>query len=91
MKKNPLAMKARDYISGDKISRKWAWEDIQDDFPRMWEAIKNVDISEVAHVYTDMHVNLWRMIGFSDRDTSQRLGRTTAVLSVLVPLVLAVA
>ena len=83
-------MKKRDYKPGDKISRQWAWEDFKDDFPRMWDALKNpkmwFDRRGPAHIYTDMFVNIWRMIGISDRDLSQWFGRVSAVLSIFIPI-----
>ena len=64
-------MPHENYKSGDKISRGQALHDLKDDGLRL------------VHSYTDAYVNLVRIVGVSDRDKSQKLGRILAILSAL--------
>jgi len=64
------------YKSGDQISRREAWEDLKEDLlVRIWKF-------NDRHVLTDIFVNLARLAGISDRDTSQDVGRLVMVLSL---------
>ena len=61
-----------DYKSGDKIGRSQALHDLKDDGIRL------------VHTFTDFFVNLARIVGVSDRDKSQKVGRVLAVLAVVL-------
>lgn len=61
------------YKPGDQIMPAQAWVDLKADFHREeWS-------SRPFHVWTDIWVNLARICGISDRDTSQIVGRVFAV------------
>lgn len=62
-----------DYVSGQRISRAEAWRDLKADFVR------------IQHAYTDIFVNIMRLIGVDERDQSQLIGR---VWAIGVPIVL---
>ena len=55
--------KNSDYHPGQQITRKEATEDLKYSFER------------IGHAYTDIYVNVARIAGVSDRDTSQEVGR----------------
>lgn len=64
-------MPHENYHSGMKISRSQAWHDLKEDVVRF------------THTSVDVFVNLARIVGFSDRDRSQKIGRVVAVLVAL--------
>jgi len=64
--------KNSDYHPGQQITRKEAKEDLKYSFER------------IGHAYTDIYVNLARIAGISDRDTSQEVGRVAMFLTTFV-------
>jgi hypothetical protein len=63
------------YGPGDKISRKQAWADLLHDFYR------------IGHATVDIGVNLVRLVGVSDRDTSQKYGRPIGIALIVAAVV----
>ncbi len=61
----------KNYLQGQKISRSEGWHDLKDDVMRF------------IHTFTDVFVNLARIVGISDRDKSQKVGRVGAALVAL--------
>lgn len=61
-------MSDKNYLQGQKISRKEAWHDLKGDVVRF------------GHTSVDVFVNLARIAGISERDKSQKVGRVAAVL-----------
>mgnify|MGYP001039841419 FL=1 len=60
------------YQPGQQITRKQAKEDLKEDFAR------------IGHAYTDIYVNILRIVGVSDRDTSQDYGRAFMGVATLI-------
>lgn len=69
------------YKPGDQIARHEAWQDFLDNFTREeWG-------SRPFHVYKAIWVDVARIIGVADRDTSQYVGM---VLAIAFPIAVAV-
>lgn len=70
-------MKEEDYQDGDQISRKQAWRDLVDNFTiRAWTWVERP-----LHMWAATWVDVARLIGVSDRERSQTVGRVLAVLA----------
>jgi hypothetical protein len=71
-------MSDKNYRPGEKISRKDAWHDLKGDVVRF------------THTFVDVHVNVARIAGISERDKSQVVGRVAAVVVTLGVIALGV-
>jgi hypothetical protein len=70
------------YGPGDQISRQDALSDLILDVFRVIKVPIDAFI-ELGHIWTDVHVNVARLVGISDRDESQAVGRVATWLTTI--------
>jgi len=70
------------YGPGDRISRQDALSDLIIDVFRVLKVPVDAAI-ELTHIWTDVHVNIARLVGISERDESQGVGRVATVISTI--------
>lgn len=82
-----MSFPSNNYGPGDQISRGDALSDLILDVFRVFKVPIDAFI-ELGHIWTDAHVNVARLVGISDRDESQAVGRAASLLSAVAIAVL---